>query len=76
MIGVHLLFYFAFAPLVPLRVLSRTLVVANIVGALWSASGYVGAFGRAMNRIYSIPEGRPVASQKSRRGTGGLRSVN
>lgn len=32
----------------------------GIVGALWSASGYVGAFGRAMNRIYSIPEGRPV----------------
>ena len=28
-------------------------------GALWSASGYVGAFGRAMNRIYEIGEGRP-----------------
>ncbi len=28
-------------------------------GALWSASGYVGAFGRAMNRIYEIDEGRP-----------------
>ena len=27
--------------------------------ALWSASGYVGAFGRAMNRIYEIGEGRP-----------------
>ena len=27
--------------------------------ALWSASGYVGAFGRAMNRIYEIDEGRP-----------------
>ena len=26
---------------------------------LWSASGYVGAFGRAMNRIYEIAEGRP-----------------
>ena len=35
-------------------------LVVGIVGALWSASGYVGAFGRAMNRIYSIPEGRPV----------------
>ena len=36
--------------------------VALIVGvlvALWSASGYVGAFGRAMNRIYEIDEGRP-----------------
>ena len=29
------------------------------LGALWSASGYVGAFGRAMNRIYEIGEGRP-----------------
>jgi membrane protein len=31
----------------------------GIVGALWSASGYVGAFGRAMNRIYEVDEGRP-----------------
>jgi membrane protein len=30
------------------------------LGALWSASGYVGAFGRAMNRIYEIGEGRPM----------------
>lgn len=28
--------------------------------ALWSASGYVGAFGRGMNRIYEVPEGRPI----------------
>ncbi len=34
--------------------------VIGIVGALWSASGYVGAFGRAMNRVYGIDEGRPV----------------
>src|SRR6478735_7308738 len=34
-------------------------LVIGIVGALWSASGYVGAFGRAMNRIYAVPEGRP-----------------
>lgn len=27
--------------------------------ALWSASGYVGAFGRAMNRICEVREGRP-----------------
>jgi membrane protein len=36
--------------------------IALLVGvllALWSASGYVGAFGRAMNRIYEVPEGRP-----------------
>jgi membrane protein len=31
----------------------------GVAGALWSASGYVGAFGRAMNRIYEIGEGRP-----------------
>lgn len=35
-------------------------LVAGIVGALWTASGYIGAFGRAMNRIYEIDEGRPV----------------
>ena len=34
--------------------------VTGILGALWSASGYVGAFGRAMNRVYAIDEGRPV----------------
>ena len=34
-------------------------VVVGFAGALWSASGYVGAFGRAMNRIYEIDEGRP-----------------
>jgi membrane protein len=33
--------------------------VTGLVIALWSASGYVGAFGRAMNRIYEIEEGRP-----------------
>ena len=36
------------------------LLVIGLLGALWSASGYVGAFGRAMNRIYEIGEGRPV----------------
>jgi len=30
----------------------------GIVGAVWSASGYVGAFGRALNRVYGVPEGR------------------
>jgi membrane protein len=34
-------------------------LVIGIVGALWSASGYVGAFSRAMNRIYEVDEGRP-----------------
>lgn len=35
-------------------------LVAGLLGALWSASGYVGAFGRAMNRIYEVDEGRPI----------------
>ena len=35
-------------------------LVIGIAGALWGASGYVGAFARAMNRIYGIQEGRPV----------------
>ena len=34
-------------------------LVIGILGALWSASGYVGAFSRAMNRIYEVEEGRP-----------------
>ncbi|MCP9273631.1 YihY/virulence factor BrkB family protein [Mycolicibacterium arenosum] len=35
-------------------------LVLGLATALWSASGYVGAFGRAMNRMYEIDEGRPV----------------
>jgi membrane protein len=35
-------------------------LVLGLLGALWSASGYVGAFGRAMNRVYEIGEGRPI----------------
>src|SRR5213082_3440582 len=34
--------------------------IAGLAGALWSASGYVGAFMRASNRIYDIEEGRPI----------------
>jgi len=34
-------------------------LISGIVLAIWSASGYVGAFTRAMNRIYEIDEGRP-----------------
>jgi membrane protein len=34
-------------------------LVLGLLGALWAASGYVSAFGRAMNRIYEIDEGRP-----------------
>ena len=36
------------------------LFVVGLIGALWSASGYVGAFMRASNAIYDIDEGRPV----------------
>lgn len=48
----------------PLLELSRSqgagvALVLGLLGALWSASGYVGAFSRAMNRVYEIPEGRP-----------------
>jgi membrane protein len=35
-------------------------LVLGLAGALWSASGYVGAFGRAMNRMYEVREGRPI----------------
>jgi len=35
-------------------------LVIGIATALFSASGYVGAFGRAMNRVYQVDEGRPV----------------
>src|SRR5689334_24208870 len=33
--------------------------VFGLAAALWSASGYVGAFTRASNVIYETPEGRP-----------------
>ncbi len=36
------------------------LAVAGVVGAVWSASGYVAAFMRASNAIYDVPEGRPI----------------
>ena len=35
-------------------------LIIGLAVALWSASGYVGAFGRGMNRIYEIDEGRPI----------------
>jgi membrane protein len=34
------------------------LLIVGIIGALWSASGYVGAFMRASNKIYEVEEGR------------------
>lgn len=35
------------------------LLVLGVAGALYSASGYIGAFMRACNRIYGFTEGRP-----------------
>ena len=35
------------------------LLSVGLLGALWSASGYIGAFMRASNTIYEKPEGRP-----------------
>ena len=34
-------------------------LVIGLVAALWSASGYVGAFSRACNIVYEVEEGRP-----------------
>ncbi|WP_432828138.1 YihY/virulence factor BrkB family protein [Dactylosporangium sp. CA-092794] len=36
------------------------LAFVGLLGAVWSASGYVGAFMRAANAIYDVPEGRPI----------------
>src|SRR4051812_29322624 len=36
------------------------LAVASLVGALWTASGYIGVFMKASNEIYDVPEGRPI----------------
>ncbi len=35
-------------------------LVVGLLVALWSASGYVGAFMRVSNVIYETPEGRPI----------------
>jgi membrane protein len=36
------------------------LFIVGLAGALWSASGYIGAFIRASNRIWDVEEGRPI----------------
>src|SRR5689334_3020930 len=36
------------------------LFVVGLVGAIWSASGYIGAFMRAANTIWDVEEGRPI----------------
>jgi membrane protein len=42
------------------RSTAGVLAIAGLLGALWSASGYIGAFMRACNAIYDVPEGRPM----------------
>ncbi|MFV0131370.1 YihY/virulence factor BrkB family protein [Streptomyces sp. HMX112] len=39
---------------------SGLIAVVSLVAAVWSASGYVGAFIRTANAVYDLPEGRPV----------------
>ena len=34
--------------------------ILGLATAFWSASGYIGAFMRASNAIYDVPEGRPI----------------
>ncbi|MFD4421133.1 YihY/virulence factor BrkB family protein [Agromyces sp. NPDC058484] len=38
---------------------AATAFIVGIVVALWATSGFVGSFGRGMNRIYKVEEGRP-----------------
>lgn len=40
--------------------LAGPLAIVGLGGALWAASAYIGAFMRASNAIYEMPEGRPV----------------
>src|SRR5215212_10691711 len=34
--------------------------IVGVAGAIWSASGYIGAFIRASNTIWDVEEGRPI----------------
>ncbi|MGH8882571.1 MAG: YihY/virulence factor BrkB family protein, partial [Stackebrandtia sp.] len=36
------------------------MAIAGLLGALWAASGYVGAFMRASNMVYGVSEDRPL----------------
>lgn len=40
--------------------LASLAAIIGLVAAFWSASGYIGAFMRASNTIYDVPEGRPI----------------
>ncbi|MFF2371488.1 YihY/virulence factor BrkB family protein [Agromyces sp. NPDC058110] len=43
-----------------------TAIVVGAVGALWSTSGFLGVFGRGMNRILHVQEGRPFWESRPR----------
>ncbi|MFD0278946.1 YihY/virulence factor BrkB family protein [Kitasatospora sp. NPDC127111] len=42
------------------RATGGIIAILGLAGALWSASGYIGAFIRAGNAVYDIREGRPM----------------
>jgi membrane protein len=46
--------------LIWLRIPAGILLIVGIASALWTASGYVGAFMRASNVIYEVEEGRSI----------------
>ena len=42
------------------RGVASVVAAVGLLVAVWSASGYIGAFMRAANAMYDVPEGRPV----------------
>jgi membrane protein len=40
------------------------LLGVGLIGAIWSASGYIGAFYKAANTVYDVQEGRPFLKLK------------
>ena len=49
----------AIRPVIAEKGTAGALLGVGMVGAIWTASGYVGAFIRATNAIYEVAEGRP-----------------
>ncbi len=56
----HQIFANAIHGLQSSRGAAGVLFIVGIVGAIWSASGYVAAFMRASNVVYEVKEGRPI----------------
>src|SRR6201999_3910964 len=48
--------------------LAGPVAIIGLLGALWSASGYIGGFIRASNAVYDVEEGRPVWKKLALRG--------